>query len=721
MQRKSTIALALLAVSAGIGAYTINDFSLGFTPGDGPANLSGTTVSSNKVKILRTNDGTLFAIYGLQQQTPNLAYDAKARVTRLPFDTVISYSTDNGDTWSAPLNLSNSATLSSSLGMIDPLAGPPPLDANGNADLASDTDADPYPGDSDKPNVFNVGNQIIVTWGSTYCPGGEQRYVVYPELNGITIPYSCLYVSRLRWNSTTDQFDLIGAAGTQPYITSQLTSGLRDVKQDANRGNSTAFVISWQEDPLGLKLGDADGPGEGASGANVNSGTEVWFTSLATPSFATGAWASPARVTRNTRSTVALNSTSDKATHPPGLYDRGNVGASRPNIGQIGANVVSAYEETKGLGGFDDGKYVRYQVFPWNAPPVDGADGCIISTPSENARRVRFLTQEPPNATQLVFIYKQGDYTQGGPSDIFLRRTTGGLLTPASLQPPVDVVNCTASKNDDEDVLTLLANQPPAINFSGSATLKGGTGTAPDATSGANSIENALAHRGIMRGNTIIIGYSYTPDLFRFTYLNDTDPYNFWIRRSTDGGATWSEAINLTPEVTGPSQLSVREPRIVPTPPTVTSGLPEDVQNPNVITVAYGTITNVREPIETPEDVDIYMMVSLDNGLTWTRAQAITVGDVENGAPGRPRRPRGLVDRGAVDRRGGAAGRHGGLRLLPPLRVARRRPVPRRLRRPHAAGSSPLRRDQTAAGSVRSSFPRGTPGRSRQPVHGLPA
>jgi hypothetical protein len=60
---------------------------------------------------------------------------------------------------------------------------------------------------------------------------------------------------------------------------------------------------------------------------------------------------------------------------------------------------------------------------------------------------------------------------------------------------------------------------------------------------------------------------------------------------------------------------------------------PANLQNPNVITVAYGTITNVREPIETPQDVDIYLMVSLDNGLSWTRAQAITVGDVENGFP----------------------------------------------------------------------------------------
>jgi hypothetical protein len=507
--------------------------------------------------------------------------------------------------------------------------GAPPLDVDGHADLNADPRATPYPGDSDKPNVFNVGNQILVTWGDNYCPGGEQRFVVYPELNGISIPYSCTYVSRLRWNSTTQQFDTIWPGGLA-YRTERLSSGLRDVKQDANRGNSTAFVISWQEDPLGLKLGEGEGPGDGGSGANVNNGTDVWYTNLQTSGFAAGDWALPARITRNTTATVPLASAGDKATHPPGDYDRGNVGASRPNIGQIGSNVILAYEETKGTQGFDEGKYIRYHHFEWNLPPFGGEVGCIISEPTENARRVRFLTQETTNAVPLVFIYKQGEFTQGGPSDIFLRRATGNQFTPESLDPPVDVANCRSSIVTGGDPLVDIT-QPPAINFSGSDLLKGGTGTAPGALSGDNPIENALAHRGIMRGNTIIIGYSYTPDLYRFTFLDDTDPYNFYIRRSLDAGVTWSDAVNMTPEITGPSQLTVKEPRIVPTPPTVAGGLPGNTQDPNVITVAYGLQTNVRQPIFSPVDVDIYMMVSLDQGASWSRAKAITSGDVSGG------------------------------------------------------------------------------------------
>ena len=630
MKPRVATMIVLACAAAGVGAYAINEKALSLWPVEDPALISDPTKGTNKVKILRTPDRTLFAIYGLEQDTPNLAYDPKARATRRPYDIVISVSRDNGATWGAPINLSNTATLSSSLGILQG-TGAPPLDPEGYANIGADPRATPYPGDSDKPNVFNVGNQIIVTWGSKYCPGGQQRFVVYPELNGVTIPYSCMYVSRLRWNSTTGQFDTIWPGGL-PYRTEQLSSGLRDIKQDANRGNSTAFVINWQEDPLGLKLGEADGPGEGASGANVNNGTDVWYASLQTSTFATGNWSSAVAVTRNTRTTGPLQSTGDRATHPPGDYDRGNVGASRPNIGQVGTDVIVAYEETKGLQGFDDGKYVRYLVFPWNAPPAGGADGCIISTPAENARRVRFLTQET-GTTKLVFIYKQGEFTTGGPSDIFLRRATNSLITPASLDPPVDVANCTSSINSGGNPLVDLANQPPAINFSGSDALKGGTGTAPGAGSGDNPIENALAHRGQMRGNTILIGYSYTPDLYRFTFLDNVDPYNFYIRRSTDGGATWSDAVNLTPEITGPSRLSVREPRIVGTPGTVASGLPEDIQNPSVIWVAYGTQTNVREPLFTPVDVDIYAMVSLDEGLTWTRSRALSSGDAQSGFP----------------------------------------------------------------------------------------
>jgi hypothetical protein len=272
MKYRYLLLLALLVLAAGVHAFLINDRRLDLFPEVAPLAISGAQ-STNKVKLLRMNDGALVAIYGEAQDGGPLAYDAKAQATRKPFDIVVGVSTDNGDTWGSPINVSNTADLSSSLGIIEG-TGAPTLGPDGHPDLGADPRALPYPGDSDKPNVFNVGNQIIITYGNTYCPGGQQRFVVYPELNGVTVPYSCLYVTRMRWNSTTQGFDTVWPGGL-PYLTERLSNGLRDIKQDANRGNSSAFVINWQEDPLGLKLGEAEGPGDGASGANVNNGTDI--------------------------------------------------------------------------------------------------------------------------------------------------------------------------------------------------------------------------------------------------------------------------------------------------------------------------------------------------------------------------------------------------------------------------------------------------------------
>lgn len=619
--------------------------------GDGPTILSD-GASTNKVKIMRTPDGTLFAVYG-EAQDVNIngntrAWEAKGNYIRKPYDIVIKFSLDGGGTWSEKLNIDNSAGLSSAKAILDPV-GPPELDPEtGTPVLEGKPYAVDYPGDSDKPNVRNIGNHIVITWNGKYCPGDEQRFVVYPELDGLTMPYSCQYVSRLVWNSTEKRFNTYEAWGGEPYKTDRLTSGLRDAKQDANRGNKFGAVINWQEDPLGLKLGQAEGPGDGASGANVNNGTDIWYTYLPllnaagagvdTAKFVTGQWVTPSRVTKNVFTQRELSGR-DLAWHPAGEYDLGNVGSSRPNIGQIDDQVIIAYEETKGTQGWDEGKYIRYHAFRFDQPPLDGEHGCVISDPWENARRVRFLVQSDEDSeVPLVFIYKQGNYTQGGPSDIMLRRSVGGVL-PEHLDPPVDVNNCTASIMSDIHPMTAidLAQHGPAMNlsgtrFEGDQPGTGGMGEGIDTE--ANALENALAHRGVMRGNNIMIGYSYVPDIYRFLILNDQTPYNFLMRRSTDGGATWTDAVNLTPQVTAESGVSVREPRMVPTPPSGPRCATDatDCQDTDVIFVAYGLQENVYSHQDSA-DVDIYMMVSTDGGETFSQAQAITSGDVLGGTP----------------------------------------------------------------------------------------
>lgn len=606
------------------------------TPSDGPMRVSAEGLDTNKVKTLYLPDGTVLAIYGLAQDVGQPVMDVQSHTLRSPFDIVVSYSLDTGLTWSSPLNISNSAALSSGLGIVDQ-TGAPVLGEDGHPDLTADPRAIAWPGDCDKPNAFNTGNNILVTWGSKYCPSGEQRFVVYPGLNGVTIPYSCAYASRLQWNPTTKSFKVV--APPLPFKTERLSSGLRDMKQDANKGAQPGFIVTWQEDARGLKLGDAEGPGHGASGANVHQGTDVWYTMIDTAAntdFINPMWSTPVRVTRNTISEKELQAGHDTETHPGGLYDHGYVGASRPNNALIGKTALVTYEETKGTLGWEEGKYVRFHTFPFAAPPEGGEVGCIISEPYESAQRVRVLTQPlSEGQTALVFLYRQGNFTHGGPADIMVRRAVGGL-GPEHLVPAIDPVLCRSSRSVGTDPLVELAASPnhlPALNFSGSADYLEGTGTAPDAASGDNPYENALAHRGIMRGDFIMLGYSYTPDLYEFLYLDDAVPFDFYLRRSLDGGATWSEPYNLS-KLDPSFGVSVREPRIVPTPSSSSNcpDMPENCQDPDVVYVGFGLQTNEVSQVE-PVDVDIYLSVTLDAGETFSDLQPLTMGDVLGGAP----------------------------------------------------------------------------------------
>jgi hypothetical protein len=183
---------------------------------------------------------------------------------------------------------------------------------------------------------------------------------------------------------------------------------------------------------------------------------------------------------------------------------------------------------------------------------------------------------------------------------------------------------------DDLDPMYMTMNAP-AMNFSGTREIGGVPGTGQmfeSIDTGANMLENALAHRGMMRGDLVLIGFSYVPDLARFQLLDTEAPYNFMVRRSTDGGATWTNAVNLTPAVTADSGYTVKEPRIVPTPgsgPKCATD-PTDCQNPDVIYVAYGLQNNVLGYDEAG-DFDIYMAVTFDAGASFSAPKAITAGD----------------------------------------------------------------------------------------------
>lgn len=600
-------------------------------------------MNADKPKIQLVGGGTLVAVYGDSPAGAQTVYDVKAAVERKARDVFIktctpdaSRSCDRGADWSAARNLSNSALLSSIT-----------TDWRGTSG-----DPAPFAGDIDKANVKASGPVIVVTWASKYCPDGDpatpgvqaplQRAIQYAERAERVIPFSCIWMAQ----STNN-----GARWSDPV---QMSSGLRDAIQDSSNGNFNAdtrrgqIAVTWQEDPQGLMLGEAEGPGDGASGALVNGGTDIWYTfatvDLSVPDTAANDFVltQPVRLTDNWKGAFGRSVSGDASTVPNAVLDAsgavvsgaeletGPAGASRPNVSIVGSSAIVAYEETKAANlPTVLGKLVRYHAFSYNAPPQDsvlvgpatypiGMPGCAISDPLKNARRVRVLTQSPGDAgaagVQVAMFWREGSFNTGGPADIVLRRGIGGVQ-PANLVPAVDAA-CVSS---DYTVVRDLASAR-AENVS-SLTPNATTDNLVDDTERYPS-ENALAHRGVLRGTEMWIGYSYTADLAGLWVQQDN--YNFWLRRFTvDGG--WEQPRNLT-NITD-TGINVREPRIFGTPKGSTAACPtgnpadptttdaRQCQNTSVVYLAWGTQTNVAPADPSgPADLGVFITASTDGG-----------------------------------------------------------------------------------------------------------
>lgn len=624
--------------------------------------------SGHKPKIQRAgSNGNLVMAYGDTLSGAPDVYDTKAQGTRKARDIFVRYCTPTPETdttttprktcdvdsdWSAPVNVSKSAdkySIQTAWQGGDPVTG-----------------RLPFYGDIDKPNIKTSGPVMVLTWTSKYCPDNDlsdanapvadgtdpnffpnanQRAIRYLDRENRIIPFSCTWMAASTNNGVTWRSAV------------QLSNGERDAKQDASSGNYNSttstgrFNISWQEDPEGLQPGDADGPGDGASGANVTGGTDVWYTyadlaggviTLAPGEGTPRTARSKAyRVTDNwDGSTYGLTGQISNVFGADGTnldgkaagqeVEKGNAGASRPNIFMVGPTSVLAWEETKGSQGLDSGKFVRYLNFPYNTPPA-ATPGCVISNPLKNARRVRFLTQDgsvaSPGGVNIAIFWKEGLFDKGGPSDIVVRRGMGGLAS-TNMVPAVDP-NCATS---DYTTAIGLANALPE-NISSRAPFLTATDSGLGDGTEVNFAENALAHRGVLRGDELWIGYNYTNDLVKLWAQQDN--YNFWVRKYTFDPVTstgsWALPYNIT-NITD-KRINVREPRFFGTPPSQPVGCPTGnpadpttldatlCQAKNVIFVAYGSQTNVS-PFDPDggDDLGIYLTVSKDGGQTFIPA-----------------------------------------------------------------------------------------------------
>ena len=601
-----------------------------------------------KPKLVRLSSGRLVVAYGdfLALPEQHRVYDVKDDAERPARDVFVrtcnAGATDCADpaSWSAPINVSGTAALSS-------------MDADWTGSLDGTDAREPFHGDSDKPNLFSSGNRVVVTWTDKYCPDGDpataaadppvQRSVTYRERADREIPFSCVYAV-----ASSDGGSTWGEAV-------QLTSAVRDAKQDVSRGlGSGQWGIVWQEDPLGLQLGEAEGPGDGASGARASNGTDIWY-SYASAGWsdddggAFGIWHAPARltdnVTRRAAGRHALIRDVTGAVVPDEEIDGGIAGASRPNLAvqfndtlEPVAQAIVAYEETKGSAGLAEGKFVRYETFDWNLPVASA--GCIVSDPTLNARRARIVPQRGPgkvSGLRLALLWREGAFVHGGPADIRVRKgavsSANGFST-AELDPPVDP-GCVTS--DFQTAVALAA--APGLNVSSRTllaepTLDGDIATSTLADDTNQKVEeNALAHRAQLRGDDLYVGYGYTHSLAELLYTN-TANYNFYFRHYDAAAGLWDAPVNAS-GITDTS-INMREPRLLATPGNgpgcadpASPTDPEDCQDRSVFYVAWGTQTNVSEwSREEVRDLALAVARAERKGDAMTRT--VHLGTVEN-------------------------------------------------------------------------------------------
>ncbi|MCH5372546.1 MAG: choice-of-anchor O protein, partial [Planctomycetes bacterium] len=189
----------------------------------------------------------------------------------------------------------------------------------------------PYPGDVLRSAAASDGNKVLVAWASKFCGGGSPAYAMTDDERGLlathletsgTIESAANCTDGNPQTPCTYLEDVFGVAGSQgvqsaedladegfplvgdyPYSClwaargvllppgddgtsrfvwfkpERLSSGTRSAdRPEAACVKGAGCVVTWQEDPEGVRPGGGEGPGEGWSGAIAHHETDTWYT-----------------------------------------------------------------------------------------------------------------------------------------------------------------------------------------------------------------------------------------------------------------------------------------------------------------------------------------------------------------------------------------------------------------------------------------------------------
>ncbi len=133
------------------------------------------------------------------------------------------------------------------------------------------------------PDIDNL--ESCLYFGDAWGVAGSQGIKDFEEEGYPTVglvPYACMWAAR----GTLESVDELGAYDEDGLYKAviwrkaeRLTSGRRDAhRMEAACVGGAGCVVTWQEDPDGLRPGDGEGPGEGWSGAVAHHETDIWYS-----------------------------------------------------------------------------------------------------------------------------------------------------------------------------------------------------------------------------------------------------------------------------------------------------------------------------------------------------------------------------------------------------------------------------------------------------------